>query len=46
MNSIFLDCLNNFITAFIDDLLIYSKNRKEYKLYIKTILQRLRDIGL
>ena len=34
-----MDFLDNFIIAFIDDLIIYSKNKKDYKQRIKIVLQ-------
>ena len=30
INDILWDCLNIFVTAYIDDILIYSKNRKDH----------------
>ena len=30
-NILGMDFLDNFMTAFIDDLIIYSKNKKDYK---------------
>jgi hypothetical protein len=46
MNSILLDCLDKFVTAFMDDLLIYSQNQTEHEAHVKTVLQRLRKAGL
>lgn len=31
---------------YLDDILIYSENKTEYKLYIKTVLQQLKDTNL
>ena len=45
-NTLGIDYLNNFITAFIDNLIIYSKNETEYKKYIKMILEQLHTAGL
>lgn len=41
-----MDCLNEFLIAFIDDLLIYSNNKLEYKAYMKKILEWLYKAGL
>lgn len=41
-----MDYLDNFMTAFIDDLLIYLKNAVKYELYIKKILKQLHTAGL
>ena len=30
------------MTAYINDLLIYSKNEAKHELYVKTMLERLR----
>ena len=38
--------LNNFLTAYLDDLLIYSVNKKEHTEYMKRVLQRLHKAGL
>lgn len=38
-NILGIDYLDNFITAFIDDLIIYLKNKIEYKKYIKIVLE-------
>ena len=41
-----MDYLNNFITAFVDNLIIYSKNKIEHKEYIKIVLEQLHAAGL
>ena len=41
-----MDFLDNFVTAFVDDLIIYSKNEKDHEQHVKAVLQRLRDAGL
>ena len=42
INSIFLDYLDKFMTAYINDLLIYSKDEVKHELHVKTVLERLR----
>jgi len=46
VNFTFFDYLDKFLTAFIDDLLIYSKNLKKHKKHVKLVLTRLRDAEL
>jgi hypothetical protein len=40
------DYLDDFCTAYLDDILIYSENVFEYEAQIKKVLQRLRETGL
>ena len=46
VNETFIDYLDKFVTAYIDDLLIYSKNQAEHELHVKLVLARLRQAGL
>ncbi|KAK9649268.1 hypothetical protein HCH54_010284 [Aspergillus fumigatus] len=46
VNHVFIDCLDKYLTAFVDDLLIYSDNELEHQLHVRTVLQRLRENGL
>ena len=46
MNDSFLDMLDRFVSIYLDDILIYSRNKKEHRKHIQQVLQRLRDIGL
>jgi hypothetical protein len=43
MNSIFMAELDKFVVVFIDDILVYSKNKKEHEGHLRIVLQRLRD---
>jgi hypothetical protein len=43
INSIFMAELEKFVVVFIDDILIYSKNYKEYEGHLCMLFQRLRD---
>jgi hypothetical protein len=43
MNSVLMNELEMFIVAFIDDILIYSKNEEEHAEHLRIVLQHLRD---
>jgi hypothetical protein len=43
MNSVFMTELDKFVVVFIDDILIYSKSKKEHAKHLRVVLQRLRD---
>ena len=43
MNRVFQPHLDHFMVVFIDDILIYSKNREDHKNHLKTVLQILRE---
>ena len=38
--------LNKFCTAYLNDILIYSSNLKEYKDYVKLVLAKLREFRI
>ena len=40
------DYLDDFCTAYLDNILIYSDNKLEHKHHVKKVLNRLRDTGL
>lgn len=46
MNDVLFDYLDDFCTAYLDDILIYSENELEHEEHVKKVLQRLRDAGL
>ncbi|ODM22623.1 hypothetical protein SI65_00212 [Aspergillus cristatus] len=46
INDTLMDYLDEFLTAFVDGLLIYSKNTTEHELHVKKVLERLRAAGL
>jgi hypothetical protein len=46
INGIFFDFLDDFVTAYLDDILIYSKNQLEHTGHVRKVIQRLREAGL
>jgi hypothetical protein len=43
MNSVFMPEFDKFVVAFIDDILIYSKNEEEHAKHLWIVLTRLRE---
>jgi len=46
MNEVLFDYLDDFCTAYLDDILIYSQNEEEHIEHVKKVLARLRSAGL
>ena len=46
INDIPWDCLNVFVTAYIDDVLIFSKSKKEHQKHVHTVLIKLQGADL
>lgn len=46
INWVLRDILDDFCSAYIDDIIIYSKDRKQHQKHVEEVLQRLRDAGL
>jgi hypothetical protein len=46
MNSLILEFLDEFVTIYLDDLLIYSANLEEHKVHVRKVLLKLREVGL
>jgi predicted aspartyl protease len=46
MNDVLFDYLDDFCTAYLDDILIYSNDELMHQEHVKKVLQRLRDAGL
>ena len=38
MNNVLFDYLDDFCTAYLDNILIYSENKLDYEEYIKKVL--------
>ncbi|MDV3201078.1 MAG: reverse transcriptase family protein, partial [Sweet potato little leaf phytoplasma] len=43
MNRIFRPHLDAFVVVFINDILVYSKDREEHENYLKVVLQVLKE---
>jgi hypothetical protein len=43
MNFVFMPELDKFVVVFIDDILIYSKNKEEYVKHLRIVLSHLRE---
>jgi hypothetical protein len=43
MNSVFMPELDKFMVVFIDEILIYSKNKEEHVTHLRVVLTRLRE---
>ena len=43
LNSVFMPEVDKFVVVFIDDILIYSKTKKEHAEHLRIVLTRLRD---
>ena len=46
MNGIFKPYLDLFVIVFIDDILVYSKNKKEHDEHLRMVLEMLREKNL
>jgi hypothetical protein len=46
MNNVLFEYLDDFCTAYLDNIIIYSENAEEHELYIYKVLVKLRDAGL
>ena len=46
MNNVLFDYLDDFCTAYLDDIMIYSDNELEHETHVRKVLERLRNAGL
>ena len=46
INDVLWEYLNKFCTAYLDDILIYSSNLREYKEHVRLVLAKLREFGI
>ena len=43
MNNIFRDLLDVRVIIYLDDILVYSRNKKKHEQYLRQVLQHLKD---
>jgi hypothetical protein len=43
MNKVFMEFLDKFVVMFIDDILVFSKDKEEHKEHLRMVLQKLRE---
>ena len=46
MNDTLFNYLDDFCTAYLDDIMIYSENELEHEGHVRKVLERLRKAGL
>jgi hypothetical protein len=46
INNVLFKYLDDFCTAYLDDILIYSENPEEYEIHVCKVLEKLRLAGL
>ena len=46
INNIFQEFLDNFVVCYLDGILIYSKDIKQYEEHVRLVLDRLRIANL
>ena len=46
INIALSEYLDDFTTAYVDDILIYSESYEDHVRHVKLVLQRLREAGL
>ena len=46
INDTLQEYLDDFCTAYLDDILIYSEIEAEHEIYVKRVLQKLREVSL
>jgi len=46
MNDILFDYLDDFCTAYLDDIIIYSEDPLKHKCHVRKVLERLRQASL
>jgi hypothetical protein len=46
MNDILMNYLNEFVVAYLNDIIVYSNIKKEHIQHVRKILQRLREANI
>ena len=43
INDIFREYLDNFVVIYLDDILIFSKNKEDHEKHVRLVLEKLRN---
>ena len=43
MDLTFADMINQFVTVYLDNILVYSKSEEEHLAYLKKVFERTRE---
>jgi Reverse transcriptase (RNA-dependent DNA polymerase) len=46
MNDVFREFLDDFVMAYLNDIIIYSKSEEEHLQHVETVLQKLKNHAL
>ena len=46
MNDVLFNYFDNFCTAYLNNILIFSENPKDYEGHVRKVLLRLKEAGL
>ena len=46
INDVLFEYLDKFCTAYLDDILIYSRNLKQHRQHVRGVLIKLREAGI
>jgi hypothetical protein len=46
MNDTLMNYLNEFVVAYLDDIIVYNNSKKEHIHHVRKILQRLREANI
>jgi hypothetical protein len=46
MNDTLINYLNEFVIAYLNDIIMYSNSKKEHIKHVRKILQRLREVNI
>jgi hypothetical protein len=41
-----MNYLNEFVIAYLDDIIVYNNNKKEHVKHVRKVLQRLREVEI